>query len=733
MTDVVRGVRAWLAVGLCAAGVSASLLALSYLLAPGRWLQVGALAAIGLAAVLGAVRASTRAWWAPTLVGALASTFALLVIYASPPGRLQLLPDSESVARLGDLIRAGLQAADASRPPAEATLPLELIVVGGALLVMLAVDLIALGLGSPAWSGLALLALWIPSIVIGRPASTQAFVGAGLAYLLLLAVSAAPATPSRRRPSADEHRRRATAAGAISVAVIAVTLVVGPLGSALPGWSTVRLPQVGRATGGSLQLADDLDMRQSLSSRSGEVVLTYRADPALAGPLRVFTLRDYDGETWSRDSEGTVGLPEVEPGTFLWPARDLTPEPPGEGAPTTTRLDVRLEGLRETRLPVPVMPRAVFLDERLTYDSRRDEVVRAGRTRPGMQYSMEVQLLDLTDDTLRASRANDPREVAQYLTLPQTSRIDDVRRAAQDVVAGVSGRYEQALALQNYFRSVENFEYTTDVDPARSDDAVWDFLGSRTGYCVQFATAMTVMARTLEIPARLAVGYLPGTRADSGEYVVTGRDSHAWPELYFPDAGWIRFEPTPRVQSGAPPVWADPFAGTGSTPFIDPEPTGAAGGLGPQPSTAPVPGATTTTPTDTTPGYLVPVGITSGVLLLAVAAYLVRRRLSVSEDLRPEAAWAHLRKRLATSGIVWTDAQTTRQAAELVAAEIESRRGSPMDPAARASLTDLARAVEDHRYAVTPRVWLHAELEQRVADVLREVAAATPTGSRRKG
>jgi transglutaminase-like putative cysteine protease len=733
MTDVVRGVRAWLAVGLCALGVSASLLALSYLLAPGRWLPLGAVATLALGAVLGAVRATTRAWWAPTVVGALASTVALLVLYGSPPGRLQLLPDTESVARLGDLVRAGLQAADTSRPPAEPTVPLELIVVGGALLVMLAADLIASGLGAPAWSGLALLALWIPSIVIGRPASTPAFVGAALAYLLLLAVTAAPATPSRRRPTVDERRRRATAAGAISVGVIVVTLVVGPLGTVLPGWSTVRLPEVGSATGGSLQLADDLDMRQSLGTRSSEVVLSYRADPALAGPLRVFTLRDYDGETWSRDTEETVGLPEVEPGAVLWPSRDLTPEPPGEGEPATTRLDVRLEGLRENRLPVPVMPRSVLLDDRLTYDSRRDEVVRTGPTRPGMEYSMEVQLLNLTDDTLRASGENDPRDVAQYLALPQTSRIDDVQRAALDITAGVSGRYEQALELQNYFRSTENFTYTTDVDPARSDDAVWDFLGSRTGYCVQFATAMTVMARTLDIPARLAVGFLPGTRAESGEYVVTGRESHAWPELYFPDAGWIRFEPTPRVQSGAPPIWADPFAGTSSTPFVEPEPTGAAGDLGPLPSTAPQQGTTTASPTDTTPGYLLPVGIAAGVLVLAAVAYLVRRRLTVAEELRPEAAWAHLRKRLATSGIEWTDAHTTRQAAELVATEIESRRGSPMTPAARRSLTDLARAVEDHRYAVTPRVWQHVELEQRVADVLREVAAATPAGSRRKG
>src|SRR3712207_4632531 len=139
-----------------------------------------------------------------------------------------------------------------------------------------------------------------------------------------------------------------------------------------------------------------------------------------------------------------------------------------------------------------------------------------------MRYSVEVQLLALTDDTLRASSDEDPRDVAQYLALPETSRIDDIRQAALEVTAGQSDRYDQALALQSYFRSTQNFTYTSDVDPARSDDAVWDFLGSRTGYCVQFATAMTIMARTLDIPARLAVGFLPGSPTETGEYVVTG-------------------------------------------------------------------------------------------------------------------------------------------------------------------------------------------------------------------
>jgi transglutaminase-like putative cysteine protease len=731
MNDVLRGPRSWLASALCAAGVSASLFALSSLIQPGRWLGAGVLAVVGLAAVLAATRYTTRAWWTPTVVGALAGTVGLLIAYAAPHGRLQLIPDRESVARLGDLLRAGLQAADASRPPADATVPLEVLVVAGAMLVILAVDLIAVGLGAPAWSGLALLALWIPPLIIGRPAGTPAFLGTSLAYLLLLAVTAVPNRPTRRTASAEERRRRVSAAVGASGVVTVVALLLGPVGSVLPGWSSVRLPDVGTSTGGSLQLAEDLDMRQSLGTRSTEVVLTYRAEPVAAGPLRLFTLRDYDGERWAREADVVDDLPSAPEDSFLWPVRDLTPEPPGEGDPGITRLDVRLEGLRESRLPVPVMPRSVEVGGDLAYDSRRDEVVRPRPTTRGLEYSMDVQLLGLTDDVLRRSGEDDPRDVAEYLAVPQTSHTGEVVQVAEEVTAGLDSRYDQALALQSYLRNAQNFTYTTDVDPARSDDAVWDFLGSRTGYCVQFATAMTVMARTLDIPARLAVGFLPGERdEDTGQFVVTGRQSHAWPELYFPDAGWVRFEPTPAIQSGAPPTWADPFANTGPTVPEEAEPTAAAPTGGPVPTSAPAPQAGTAGSASSPADYVVPVGAGLGVLLLALGAYLLRGRLNRSEELRPEVAWAHLRSRLAGSGIVWSDSHTPRQAAALVTAEVENRKDGPMAPEARAALRDLARAVEDHRYAVNPRVWEHAELEQRVATVLREATRPAAAGTR---
>ncbi|MEX2420555.1 MAG: transglutaminase-like domain-containing protein, partial [Actinomycetota bacterium] len=67
---------------------------------------------------------------------------------------------------------------------------------------------------------------------------------------------------------------------------------------------------------------------------------------------------------------------------------------------------------------------------------------------------------------------------------------------------------------------------------------------SRTGFCQQFATAMATMVRELGYPARVAVGYRPGT-AREGAFTVQTKDAHAWVEVYFPGYGWLQFEPTP--------------------------------------------------------------------------------------------------------------------------------------------------------------------------------------------
>src|SRR2546428_11747804 len=75
---------------------------------------------------------------------------------------------------------------------------------------------------------------------------------------------------------------------------------------------------------------------------------------------------------------------------------------------------------------------------------------------------------------------------------------------------------------------------------------------------------MVVMLRELGVPARIVEGFTTGTY-DSGldRYVVKEIDAHAWVEVYFPQYGWIEFEPTP---SQAPIFRVDSEAIGGASP-----------------------------------------------------------------------------------------------------------------------------------------------------------------------
>src|SRR5690606_41826401 len=86
------------------------------------------------------------------------------------------------------------------------------------------------------------------------------------------------------------------------------------------------------------------------------------------------------------------------------------------------------------------------------------------------------------------------------------------------------------------------------------------FLRDKQGFCVHYSFAMASMARSLGIPARVAVGFAPGTPQADGTVAVGLRDAHAWPELYFEGIGWTRFEPTPTrgsIPSYTPPDTAE--------------------------------------------------------------------------------------------------------------------------------------------------------------------------------
>jgi transglutaminase-like putative cysteine protease len=164
----------------------------------------------------------------------------------------------------------------------------------------------------------------------------------------------------------------------------------------------------------------------------------------------------------------------------------------------------------------------------------------------GTSYDIRSAVPSPTPEALAAATDVDPPD-DMYLDLPD-GFADRYREVATQAVGGATNPYEQALNLQNWFRA--NFQYDLEIPESDEGEELDDFLERRTGFCVQFSTAYAAFARTLGLPARVAVGFTPGTPGADGRYIVRERNAHAWPEVWFDGIGWVLFEPTPG--RGAP-------------------------------------------------------------------------------------------------------------------------------------------------------------------------------------
>jgi protein-glutamine gamma-glutamyltransferase len=115
------------------------------------------------------------------------------------------------------------------------------------------------------------------------------------------------------------------------------------------------------------------------------------------------------------------------------------------------------------------------------------------------------------------------------------------------LTASAKTPYDKARAIESFLRS--RFGYTLNLAAKPGDDPLANFLFvRRAGHCEYFASAMTILLRTLEIPAREVNGFLPGEYNDlAGDYIVRASDAHSWVEVYFPGSEWVTFDPTPAA------------------------------------------------------------------------------------------------------------------------------------------------------------------------------------------
>ncbi len=178
--------------------------------------------------------------------------------------------------------------------------------------------------------------------------------------------------------------------------------------------------------------------------------------------------------------------------------------------------------------------------------------------RPGEHYTVTSGESSAATDSLKGAGTDYPVSIKEiYLQLPPDFP-ESVRVLSESITAKAETPYDKVSAINIY---LSRFRYEEEVEaPTPGVDSVEYFLFTRkSGFCLYFASAMAVMLRTVDVPTRLVVGYLPGEPGDEdGQYILRDKHYHTWPQAYFPGYGWVDLEATPSAEA----------AMTVSTPWV---------------------------------------------------------------------------------------------------------------------------------------------------------------------
>jgi transglutaminase-like putative cysteine protease len=297
-------------------------------------------------------------------------------------------------------------------------------------------------------------------------------------------------------------------------------------------------------------------------------VLTYHTTDSTPPYLQVYVLGTLNTNAW------TMGPPPATSGLYR---RGLPAAPglanrttPGPVLQETITLGTNLgKSGNVSYLPLPYPAHQVRVQGDWRVDGSTLSVLSPSARLAGLHYSVVAKDVNPSPDQLRVAVAPPPA-LNEFTYVPAAYRTPKMRRLVKRIIGTQTTAYGEAVAIQQWFTTPGRFKYSLKVSQTQSANALIHFLTkSKKGYCQQFAFAMAVIARLVGIPARVVVGYTQGSFIGNNTWQVKTSDAHAWPELYFPGAGWLRFEPTPVNTAGeagqataSPPPYSIPLSDT---------------------------------------------------------------------------------------------------------------------------------------------------------------------------
>jgi transglutaminase-like putative cysteine protease len=527
---------------------------------------LGMLLAGGIALVTRRVGLSAAASF---LVSAIALTWYVCLVFASS-ATFYGLPTSGSVARLAHWIAEAAQKSNTDAAPAPVRPGYVIMVVVGMWIAGSIGETAAFRWQRPLLAALPCIALFSLVLVVGTGTATPVLVAAFLTVLLTFWgfessnrlrswgrwVPTWPGHPEEPPPQITGSLARRMATWCVAGAFITPLLL--PVGRGLVEWRNATGGSGGGGSGGVSTIDPLVSIAPTLLKQTNEELLQVETDTP--SYWRLQTLAAFDGTSWGAASQ---------------------PVNPIEGsihilrAPTGNTQDVvqtfHLTHLQTRFLPAAVNPTAISFGgvgagppSRLLADPVTGDIELDEPNPGGLTYEVHSAVPTVGYRSLKRDRIGEPG--AQYLQLPE-KLSQSVVDLAREWTAGATTPLDKLLAIQRHLRA---FRYKLDVKPEASSDYLTAFLTRiKAGYCQQFATAFTILARLEGFPTRIAVGFLPGSQSSGNQtFVVRGSDAHAWPEVYFAKNGWLRFEPTPRLAAAVPaygriPTNAGPGSGGG--------------------------------------------------------------------------------------------------------------------------------------------------------------------------